>query len=231
MNDSGESRPHDVHPLYQRLLGGVVLLALAAIIIPAVFDLSHDPGRAIEETNIPPQPEGLKVEVLPLPVPEPIVVPHADIEADIAAQRPRFTAIDGQKRRVSRPGIPVSADNAKTIPKVSAPPKSTPSPKPHTQQAAAVPSKPLSENGAAWVVQVGSFGNDANARALQMRMSKAGFPALVFTDTIASGKTVSRVWAGPVKRKEKAEVMRHELLVKMKLKGLVLNRPVASGAR
>ncbi len=224
MNDSGESRPHDVHPLYQRLLGGVVLLALAAIIIPAVFDLSHDPGRTIKETNIPLQPEGMKVEVLPLPAAEPIVVPRADIEANIAAQRPKFTTIDGRKGPVTLPKAPAAvkaASSVRTVDPVSQ--KSVP--------ATSVLPKSSSQSDAAWVVQVGSFGREANARALLARIQKAGFPALIYTDALASGKSISRVWVGPVTSNEKAEGMRRNLLSKMKLKGLVLHRSNASEAR
>jgi len=208
------------------LLGGVVLLALAAIIIPAMFDLSHDPGRTIKETNIPPRPEGMKVEVLPLPAPEPIVVPRADIEANLAAQRPHFAVVEGQSGSASkqRP-LPTAADNkGDAVSPVKAAPVKPASPKP-------VPVKtPVSVQAeAAWVVQVGSFGNEANARALAAKIEKAGFPVRVFADAGRSGKTVSRVWAGPLESKEKAEVMRRGLLAKLKLKGLVLHRPNVFG--
>lgn len=216
MSESGESRSRDVHPLYQRLLGGAVLLALAAIIIPAVFDLSHDPERKIKETNIPPQPEGMKVEVLPLPPPEPIVVPRADIEANIAAQRPHFNVIDGQR----------SAPAPKVVPAVSVPTAPAAEPAPVKVEPAKAPAPVAGALAATWVVQVGSFGSERNANALKAKVAKAGFAARVFAESVA-GKTVNRVWAGPVDSKEHADALRRSLLEKLKLKGLVLNRPGA----
>ncbi|MBI1195125.1 MAG: hypothetical protein GC138_04705 [Gammaproteobacteria bacterium] len=218
MSESGESRSRDVHPLYQRLLGGAVLLALAAIIIPAVFDLSHDPEQKIRETNIPPQPEGMKVEVLPLPPPEPIVVPRADIEANIAAQRPHFNVIDGQK------GVPA----AKTSPVVSEPLAAQVKPEPEKSAPSKAPAVVAGATGS-WVVQVGSFGSESNAKALKTKIEKAGFSARVFAESVA-GKTVNRVWAGPVGSKDLADALRRDLLDKLKLKGLVLNRPGVSGS-
>lgn len=217
MSDSGESRSRDVHPLYQRLLGGAVLLALAAIIIPAVFDLSHDPGRKIKETNIPPQPDGMKVEVLPLPPPDPIVVPREDIKANIEAQRPHFKVIEGQRSTVAPKPVP---DEAR-INQPAAPVKSAPL----VQKAA-----PVAKNTASWVVQVGSFGSAANAQGLRAKIEKAGFPVRVFADG-GSGKIVNRVWAGPVDSKEKADALRRELVEKLKIKGLVLHRPSELGAK
>ncbi len=63
-----EQSPRGYDPR-QRLVGALVLLALAVIFVPLVFDLR---GGAREEQvlqPIPPKPEDFRVEILPLPAP------------------------------------------------------------------------------------------------------------------------------------------------------------------
>lgn len=69
-----------------------------------------------------------------------------------------------------------------------------------------------------WVVQVGSFGNQANADALKQKLRQAGYPA--FTKAAADGKAV-RVFVGPKLSRERADTIKAELEQKQGLKAFV----------
>ncbi|MDR2876680.1 MAG: SPOR domain-containing protein [Chromatiales bacterium] len=56
--------------IVHRLVGGLVLVALALIILPMVMDFEVGEDVAITRTNIPERPAGLRVEEIPLLPPE-----------------------------------------------------------------------------------------------------------------------------------------------------------------
>ena len=76
----------------------------------------------------------------------------------------------------------------------------------------------------AWVVQLGSFSEQANARKLESRVREAGFPAFVEEVTAESGP-VYRVRVGPELRRSSAESVRSQLEKKVKEKGIVMRYP------
>lgn len=76
----------------------------------------------------------------------------------------------------------------------------------------------------AWVVQVGSFSNRANALALQKKLRKHKFPAFVEFVKNHNG-SVYRVRVGPEAKRAKAEKVMHAILKKLEIKGVVLSHP------
>jgi cell division septation protein DedD len=52
----------------QRLVGGLVLLALGLILVPAILDFSQDKPDPMQSAKIPDAPETKDMEVLPLEV-------------------------------------------------------------------------------------------------------------------------------------------------------------------
>jgi DedD protein len=70
-------------------------------------------------------------------------------------------------------------------------------------------------------VQVGSFGQSANAMALRDRLRKSGFNAFVekFQDR---GKSSYRVRVGPELKRENAEKQRERLDKQFQLKGIIM---------
>lgn len=55
--------------LFHRLVGALVLAALAIIVLPMILDFRADQGTAITRSNIPERPAGLRMEEIPLQVP------------------------------------------------------------------------------------------------------------------------------------------------------------------
>jgi len=107
----------------QRIVGALVLLALAVIIIPMVLDLRKGYDVSIDKTNIPPRPEDFRVEVLPL------------LEEDGGAPLPR-EAPPAPAGTLARAPAPAPAPEAAPAPAVEAP---APQPAPVAREAAPPP--------------------------------------------------------------------------------------------
>ena len=75
------------------------------------------------------------------------------------------------------------------------------------------------------MVQLGSFANAANARALRDRLRKRGHAAFVESVT-HQGTKVTRVFVGPEPERERAEKHVGTLLAETRLKGIVVRYPV-----
>ena len=75
-----------------------------------------------------------------------------------------------------------------------------------------------------WVVQLGSFSNQANAEELVARLRKQGYQ--VFVEKVAQGgQTIYRVRIGPQRQRADAEAIRDKLARDLQLKALVLHLP------
>ena len=74
-----------------------------------------------------------------------------------------------------------------------------------------------------WYVQVGSFSQKQNASGLRTRIEKQGFNSHV-EDKAGSNGHVYRVLVGPEGSKAAAEKLAGQLIKKMQLKGLVVDR-------
>lgn len=75
-----------------------------------------------------------------------------------------------------------------------------------------------------WVVQMGSFGDRANADGLAGRLRAAGFDTVVEQARVAE-QMVYRVQVGPEASEAGAEQLRARILDKLKLEGAVLRHP------
>jgi DedD protein len=72
-----------------------------------------------------------------------------------------------------------------------------------------------------WILQVGSFSQQANALSLRDRLKKSGYQASV-KDVKAAGGTIHRVLVGPVSDRPSAEKLRNKLASEQKLTAMVL---------
>jgi DedD protein len=197
--------------LKQRLVGAIVLVALAVIFIPMLL---QGPVER-EATSIPmeiPQRPVVAVQPQPAAAPEPAdtvanpftpatpVAPAAPVEPPPAAQRPA----DKRPAPATTPAPPASAPVAAGEP-VQTQPQTPP-------------------DLAAWAVQVGSFGTEANALALRDSLRAKGYRA--YTEAIkSSGKTYYRVRVGPTIERAEAEKLQATLAGKESLKGLIVPHP------
>ena len=112
------------------------------------------------------------------------------------------------------PAKPAPAAAAATTPK-PAPAQAAEVPKPAPQPAAA---------GTGFAVQVGAFGNAAEATRLRDRLRAAGFTA--FTETVSSDKgPLTRVRVGPVLTRAEADRLRSQVSAKAGVSGMVRPHP------
>jgi len=194
----------------QRLVGAIVLVALAVIFIPMILQGPDDGSGS--GSALPPPP---KVVQQSLPsVQPPSTVPAAPAEGEAL-------------------GKPQEEGGASTAPPAEAghePPSpahaETPPAPPRPAAASASKDQQSSDAGdgqalAAWVVQVGSFSRQDNATSLRDKLRTKGFKAFVQQARTSEG-AVFRVEVGPILKRADADAMRDKLQAQMQLKGLVV---------
>jgi len=184
----------------QRVVGGLVLLALAVIFIPMVLDFRKDYDQVINGTNIPPKPKDFRIETFELNETPQVEVPRLSTAESVEETVSKHPLVQ-QKR---------AADAA------------APQPPPPIERAAAVKKNvPAASSHEGWTVQVGSFGSKTNAQGLRDKIAKKGFTA--FVDSVnVNGKLSHRVRVGPTVDKGKANSLKNRLQKEMSLKGLVI---------
>ena len=213
---------------HQRLVGGLVVLALAVIFIPMALDFNKGYDHSISKTNIPPRPGVIKIETLDLPGEEPVgvdgkalpLVPPMPINALPVEKVPAAEAPAGKigKQQAEQP-VPAEVMPLSVPPR---PPSSAPASADHPGPTAQQPGKTdVLPVPVAWAVQVGSFNNMKNALALRNHLRQQRFPAIVERLTV-NGKVIIRVLVGPELTKN-AATRRHRALKKqLQLPGIVI---------
>lgn len=148
--------------------------------------------------------------------------PSAAPAASSAAAAPSGNTVKTE----SLPAEPVAA--AKPEPKPAAPkpePKPAPAPKPDTAAAApvAAPAAPAASS-VGFAVQLGAFGQAAEANALRDKVRAAGFSA--FVEQVRTDKgTLNRVRVGPVANRADAENLKAQVAAKVGVAGMVRPHP------
>lgn len=160
-----------------------------------------------------------------------VVVLDADAAAPASpatatAPAPAPPAAASASQPVAKPSTPAVTTEA--LPPVSAPatPKPAPpvaaAPKPAEAPRPAPPAPAASGTG--FAVQVGAFGNAAEATKLRDRLRAAGFTA--FTESVDSDKgTLTRVRVGPVLTRAEADRLRTQVAAKSGVSGIVRPHP------
>lgn len=211
----------------QRMVGALVLIALAVIFLPMLFtrqDESHP--VQVDAPAAPQAPAGQQVQVEPVTVPEPQALPQEPVpdEDNVAASnQPPSTPI------APAPAAQAPAAAAPQAAKPAPAPKPTPAPAPAAPVTTpAAPSAPavakaapsgVDANGlsVSWSVQLASMSNRANADNLQKTLRTQGYNAYIRT---ADG--VNRVFVGPLIERAEADRLRDQLDKQQKLKGIVV---------
>ncbi|WP_237065795.1 SPOR domain-containing protein [Microbulbifer guangxiensis] len=178
----------------QRIVGALVLLALAVIFLPSLFD--REGARYIDITSqIPPAPDIQPIEiataqplddVAPAPEPEAVFQPVA----------------------VTEPAPEAKPEPAKALPADAAPATGPSAEEPAPEKQAPV----LDENGLpiSWVVQVASYREQDRADRLRDRLMDEGFKAYTRSASTDRG-TFVRVFVGPKVDRADAETAKQEL--------------------
>lgn len=191
--------------LKQRLVGAIVLVALAVIFVPMLLEGDKRSGISPLGSNVPPAPES-KAGAIDIPLELPPKAPDASV-----------TPVE---RAVEPDAAP---------PPVAA---ARPTPPPARQEPVVIePVKPADvapvtkpEEAEAWAVQVGAFSDSRNAINLRDSLRAKGYPAYV--EQIKSGNTASyRVRVGPVLSRSDAEAIQQKLASKAELRGIVVRHP------
>ncbi|MEX5572898.1 SPOR domain-containing protein [Pseudomonas lijiangensis] len=213
----------------QRMVGALVLIAVAVIFLPMLFTRQDEVRQVQVEAPAAPQaPVAPQVKVDPVPVPEPQILPQEPVpgEEDMssASQLPPSMPI--------APAPPVASAPAQAPAQAAAP---APAPKPAKPAPAATPAAPapapapattakaapsgVDANGlsVSWSVQLASMSNRANADNLQKTLRAQGYNAYIRT---ADG--VNRVFVGPLIERAEADRLRDQLDKQQKLKGIVV---------
>jgi DedD protein len=214
--------------LKQRLVGAIVLVALAVIFIPMLLPGEGDLSGGIKTTNIPPEPD-FRFPPIPSAPSEPPVasaayVPLGDDDADEPkASETVVVASKPVAKAVAKP-------ESKPAEKQKAPVKSVTKPKPVAKPKPAAPvHRPMSVKKSSgrvegWVVQVGSFSARNNARGLRDKLRQQGHASFVERINGSAGP-VYRVRVGPELSKQAATQLRKRLEKEAGLKGLVQAYP------
>ncbi|WLI10630.1 MULTISPECIES: SPOR domain-containing protein [Pseudomonas] len=206
----------------QRMVGALVLVALAVIFLPMLFSRQDEQRQVrVDVPSAPQAPAVPQVQVEPVVVPDPQALPQEPVPSDdeIAAQQAPSTPI--------APSAPVAAPPAPPAAKPVTPPpapvaKPVPAP---AQPIAAAPTKPsttpsrVDANGlsVSWSVQLASLASRESAESLQKTLRSQGYNAYIRT---ADGK--NRVFVGPLIERAEADRLRDLLSRQQNLKGFVV---------
>ena len=204
----------------QRMVGALVLVALAVIFLPMLFSRQDEQRQVVVEAPAAPQaPAVPQVQVEPVAVPEPQALPQEPVPTDeeVAEQEAPSAPI------ASAPVVP-----AQIVKPTTPPPTSKPIPAP-AQPITAGPSAAASKqdttqsrvdaNGlsVSWSVQLASLSSRASAESLQKTLRSQGYNAYIRT---ADGK--NRVFVGPLIERAEADRLRDLLSRQQNLKGFVV---------
>ncbi|TAL10386.1 MAG: SPOR domain-containing protein [Porticoccaceae bacterium] len=195
--------------LRQRILGLLVLVALASVVLPLVLDFGGE-ARIDTHSRLPPAPD-----IQPTPLPEPTVVePQAPGSTTPPASSP---AVDAQPQ-LFQLAPPDAATGTSTAGTSSTGASAT------GIAAKSIPEEPgLDAKGlpASWVLQAGAFQDKINAQELRDRLLKGGHRAFVQTST-AGGKATHRVFVGPRMTREQLVAEQTELQRKFGVKTMIV---------
>jgi DedD protein len=196
-------------PLKQRLVGAAVLVGLAVIFVPMLIDERAAEQPRLEESNIPPAPQPEAGEftsrIVPLEPVQPVTPPSPEVTAEPPAIAP------------APPPAPAQSSPTDAVPDVPSVPSDS-------NEAAPIAPKPVAAGVQAWVVQLGSFASEQNARDLEARLQKEGYAAFVEKLSASDGAKF-RVRVGPELERQKAEAAQQKLDKDQNLKGIVVRYP------
>ena len=202
--------------LKQRIIGALVLVSLAVIFVPMMFDEPHS-ERETSTIQIPEEPPFPEVD---MPEPETTEPPEYRIEELDDASSP----VVASEAPDPADGADAAESSAKPEPVDSSAPAQT------TDTSQLADDGPVSAEftrslEGAWVVQLGSFGSDDNATRLREKVREKGYSSHL--QRISRGDSqLTRVFSGPFAEKAEAEKAKQVLD-----KAFGLNSLVTSGGK
>ncbi|PKA68055.1 DedD protein [Pseudomonas baetica] len=202
----------------QRMVGALVLVALAVIFLPMLFSRQDEQRQVtVDAPAAPHAPAVPQVQLEPVAVPEQQALPQEPVPTD--EEVAEDTAPAASTAPAPAPTAPIA------IAKPTAPPAvAKPIPAP-AQPIAAASAKPdttqsrVDANGlsVSWSVQLASLSSRASAESLQKTLRSQGYNAYIRS---ADGK--NRVFVGPLIERAEADRLRDLLGRQQNLKGFVV---------
>lgn len=199
----------------QRLVGALVLLAAGLILVPVLLDFEADERTVSRTLPVPPPPHVTITE------PQPTVATGRGS----VSRKPGWTEVPEISPSGTGPSAPTAPQGAPAKPDSPAETTVT-QPLPGTAvQAGSVATQtggpaPVGDSQQ-WVVQLGTFSNQASALKLRDRLRGAGLPAFV-EQTETPGGAALRVRLGPLGDRAAAEAMQRRVMQAQQLDGVVL---------
>lgn len=191
--------------LKQRMVGALVLVALAVIFLPMLLSREDEMRRVVVDAPaIPQAPATAEIIVQPAEVVEPEELPQEPVPVEEV--NPQIVEVPEQPKPTSPPvAEPSKPEPAKT-----------------EQVATSAPAKPdnrLDANNLpiSWSVQLASLSSRAGAENLQKTLRSQGYNAYIRTFD-----GMNRVFVGPLIERAEAERLRDQLNRQHKLSGFVV---------
>ena len=194
--------------LKQRMVGALVLVALAVIFLPMLLSRENEMRRVT--VDAPPMPQAsvaTEIVVEPAEVVEPEALPQEPVPVE-----------EPQAQVVEIPDMPESpVQTPVPVPQPSQSPPATPEPSVVT--APAKPEGRLDANNLpiSWSVQLASLSSRSGAENLQKTLRTQGYNAYIRTFD-----GMNRVFVGPLIERAEAERLRDQLNRQHKLSGFVV---------
>lgn len=207
-----------VDGLKQRLVGAFVILSLAVIFLPMLFDKPHREGSAAVE-QVPPKPMRETVVISRPSKPEYV---KREIESENASAEqsklPQLVPVTPKAEVAEQAKVPVSSTtkDAASSEAVKAETAEVVASAPVKSSARTVDTKVYNN---VWMVQLGTFSKKENAYALRDKLRSIGIEG--HTKPIKSGTAV-RVFAGPYVTKKEALRIKRKLDAEFKVDSLVV---------
>lgn len=227
-----------VDSLKQRLVGAFVILSLAIIFLPMIFDKPHQENRSVL-VPVPPKPEFKTIEI-GKPVQPKFKVLEVDKETNKIFEGNEYIEADGQSTRLSRKnaahlagetelkvndaqaekntGVSSTVQESNRVMEAASKTSSDKAPVAVNERPKVAKPKvshlPVFKN--TWMVQLGTFSKASNAYALRDKLRADGFDGHTKEVTLG-GKRAIKVFTGPFVKKHEALRIKKKLDQKYKV--------------
>jgi len=203
--------------LKQRLVGAIVLVAVAVIFLPSILR-QQQPEPVDTRSQIPDAP-ALESLSFAVPEPPPAINPAPEPETMLVPEESTQPVVESLEQLAEPAPDQTSGTASSQTPDHESSPAQPSQNSPQTEMAA--PADSDTSDRAAWVIQVASLSSSESARGLRDRLQEQGYKAYVRSVTI-SGKEVSRVYIGPKLERSAADAIKADIDRQLQVNALVL---------
>ncbi|UCH52649.1 MAG: SPOR domain-containing protein [Pseudomonadota bacterium] len=218
-----DSGPAAFNPKH-RIIGAIILVALAVIFIPMLLDETQPPSDLKETPEIPARPATSDTKVVITPVTKP--EPKDQVEVAPPPPKPAIETAKTESKEAAEPlGVePLKPTEAKAPgPSPTETPAAKPAPAPKTEKAEKA-EKTEKAGSKGWIVQVGVYANPDNAARASSKLKSHGHAVREEHIKIATGTAV-RLRVGPYRDKAIAQRARDQIEKDIGEKAVVLPYP------